>query len=294
MTRLGPASTTVTQVEMMPQILIREDNEVIDRLTNRFRDEGIDVRVNTKAQEVRQDGDRKILVAEQEGRAIDIEFDEILVAVGRKPNVTGFGIEELGIKLSDSGALETDIYGRTSVPNIYACGDVTSPYQFTHMAAHNAWYCAVNSLFSPLKKFKIDLSVVPWCTYTDPEIARVGLNEKDAKAANIDYEVSVYPINDLDRAITDEEDHGLLKVLTVPGKDTILGVMICSYHAGDLLPEYVSAMTHRFGLNKILSTIHVYPTMAEANKFAAGIWKKAHAPARILRFLGKFHGFRRL
>jgi len=281
--RLG---TKVTQVEMMPQILIREDNEVIDILTKRFRDEGVDVRLDTKAQEVRRDGDRKILSAEREGKAVEIEFDEILVAVGRKPNVTGFGIEDLGIELTDKGAIETDIFGRTNVSNIYACGDVTSPYQFTHMAAHNAWYCTVNSLFSPLKKFKIDLSVVPWCTYTDPEIARVGLNEKDAN--------SVYPIDDLDRAITDEEDHGLLKVLTVPGKDKILGVTICSYHAGDLLPEYVSAMTHGFGLNKILGTIHVYPTMAEANKFAAGIWKKAHAPAGILRLLGKFHGFRRL
>ena len=186
-----------------------------------------------------------------------------------------------------------DEYGRTNIPNIYACGDLASPYQFTHMAAHYAWYCAVNALFSPLKKFKVDLSVVPWCTYTDPEIARVGLNEKDAKEQGIDYEVSVYPVDDLDRAIADEEDHGILKVLTVPGKDRILGATICSYHAGDLLPEFVTAMKNGLGMNKILGTIHVYPTMAEANKYAAGVWKKAHAPEGILNLLSKYHKVRR-
>ena len=288
--RLG---TKVIQVEMMPQILIREDNEVIDVLTKRFKHEGIELHLNTKAVEVVKRKDKKFLVIEHYGNKSEIEFDEILVAVGRKPNVKGYGLEELGVKLTKSGAVATDDYGRTNIPNIFACGDVNSPYQFTHMAAHYAWYCAVNALFSPLKKFKVDLSVVPWCTYTDPEIARVGLNEKDAKEQGIDYEISVYPVDDLDRAIADEEDHGLLKVLTVPGKDKILGATICCYHAGDLLPEYVTAMKNGLGMNKILGTIHVYPTMAEANKYTAGVWKKAHAPESILNLIGKFHKFRR-
>ena len=288
--RLG---TRVIQVEMMSQILIREDNEVIDILTQKFKNEGIELHLSTKAVEVVKRNDKKFLIVEHKGSKSEIEFDEILVAVGRKPNVQGYGLEELGIKLTERGAIAIDGYGRTNISNIYACGDVTSPYQFTHMAAHYAWYCAVNALFSPLKKFKVDLSVIPWCTYTDPEIARVGLNEKDARENGIDYEVSVYPVDDLDRAIADEEDHGILKVLTVPGKDTILGATICCYHAGDLLPEYISAMKNRLGMNKILGTIHVYPTMAEANKYAAGVWKKAHAPERILQLIQKFHKFRR-
>ena len=288
--RLG---TKVIQVEMMPQILIREDNEIIDILTQRFKDEGIQLHLSTKAVEVVKRKDKKFLVVEHNGSKSEIEFDEILVAVGRKPNVKGYGLEELGVKLTKSGAVATDDYGRTNIPNIFACGDVNSPYQFTHMAAHYAWYCAVNALFSPLKKFKVDLSVVPWCTYTDPEIARVGLNEKDAKEQRIDYEVSIYPVDDLDRAIADEEDHGLLKVLTVPGKDKILGATICCYHAGDLLPEFVTAMKNGLGMNKILGTIHVYPTMAEANKYIAGVWKKAHAPEGILNLISKFHKFRR-
>ncbi len=288
--RLG---TQVTQVEMASQILIREDDEVIKILSDRFRSEGVDLRVNAKAVEVLSRGGEHSLVVEENGARSEIEFDKILVAVGRKPNVSGFGLEELGVKLTDRGAVEIDRTGRTNIPNIYACGDIASPYQFTHMAAHYAWYAAVNSLFAPFKRFKIDLSIIPWCTYTDPEIARVGVNEKDAKIAGIDYEVTTYPVDDLDRAITDEEDLGLVKVLTVPGKDTILGVTICSHHAGELLPEFILAMKNGLGLNSILNTIHIYPTMAEANKFTAGMWKKSHAPKRILQYLQKFHQFRR-
>ncbi len=288
--RLG---TQVTQVEMASQLLIREDNEIIDIISNRFQKEGIRLLLDTTANEIVHDNGNKKVIAKSNGKKVEIEFDELLVSVGRKPNVIGFGLEELGVELTDRGAIKTDQYGRTSIANIYACGDVTSPYQFTHMAAHNAWYCVFNSLLSPIKNFKIDLSIVPWCTYTDPEIARVGLNEKDAKIRNIDYEVSTYQIDDLDRAITDEEDIGLIKVLTPPGKDKILGVTICGYHAGDLLPEYVSAMKNGFGLNKILSTIHVYPTMAEANKFAAGNWKRAQTPDWLLKLSEKIHRFRR-
>ena len=288
--RLG---TKVIQIEMMPQILIREDNEVIEILAKRFRDEGIELHLNTKAVEVIKRDGKKFLAVECNGNKSEIEFDDLLIAVGRKPNVKGFGLEELGVKLTNRGAIATDGYGRTNIPNIYACGDVTSPYQFTHMAAHYAWYCAVNAMFSPFKKFKVDLSIIPWCTYTDPEIARVGLNEKDAKEQGIDYEVSTFPIDDLDRAIADGEDYGIIKVLTVPKKDKILGVTICAYHAGDILSEYIAAMKNGIGLNKILGTIHMYPTMAEANKYAAGVWKKAHAPEGILNILSKFHKFRR-
>nr|WP_282010378.1 dihydrolipoyl dehydrogenase [Nitrospina watsonii] len=285
----------VTQVEMGPEILSREDEDVSRTVRQKFVSEGIDVRVNTKCKEViKEDGRTFMRVEKQDGTTEDIEFDRILVAVGRAANAKGFGLEEIGVKLGDRGTVEVDEYLRTPAhKNIYACGDVAGPYQFTHTAAHQAWFCAVNALFSPFKKFKVDYSVVPWCTFTDPEVARAGLNEMEAKEQNIPYEVTTYGIDDLDRAIADSEDHGFVKVLTPPGKDKILGVTIVGFHAGDLIAEYVLAMKHGLGLNKILSTIHIYPTMAEANKFAAGVWKKNNAPEGLLKWVQKFHNWRR-
>lgn len=288
--RLG---TQVIQIQRASQLLHREDDEIVKILEKRFRDEGIELRLNTSPREVITRNGKRFLVIEREGRSEQIEFDQMLAAVGRKPASKGFGLEELGVTFNAQGAVEVDAYSRTKVKNIFACGDVTSPYQFTHMASHQAWYCAVNALFQPLKKFKVDLTTIPWCTYTDPEIARVGLNEKEAKAKNIPYEVTTYPLEELDRAMTDEEDRGTVKVLTKPGQDQILGVTICGYHAGDFLPEFVFARKYGFGLNHILSTVHIYPTMAEANKYAAGAWKKAHAPQRLLHLLGKIHTWRR-
>ncbi len=291
--RLG---AQVTQVEMLPRIMVREDPEVSAMVQARFTAEGIDVRVNTKAQKVVVEGRSKILICEHEGAEQRIEFDQIIVAVGRVARLKGFGLEELGVKTGRT--VEVNDFLQTNFPNIYACGDVAGPYQFTHTAAHMAWYAAVNSLFAPLLglrggKFKVDYSVIPWATFTEPEVARVGLNETDAKEKNIAYEVTTYDINDLDRAIADGEAHGLVKVLTVPGKDRILGVTIVGEHAGDLIAEYVLAMRHGIGLNKILGTIHIYPTLAEANKYAAGQWKQAHKPEALLRWVERFHQWRR-
>ena len=289
--RLG---SEVTIVEMLPDILIREDEEASRMVRQKFIAEGVDVRINSKCKEVVvQDGKNYMLVG-KDGTTDWVEFDQLLVAVGRAANAKGFGLEDIGVKLGPRGTVEVDQYLRTTThKNIYACGDVAGPFQFTHTAAHQAWYCAVNALFSPFKKFKVDYSVIPWATFTDPEVARVGLNEKDAKEQGIPYEVATYGIDDLDRAIADSEDKGYVKVLTPPGKDTILGVTIVGYHAGDLITEYVLAMKHGLGLNKILGTIHIYPTMAEANKYAAGIWKKNHAPTGLLNFIQKFHAWRR-
>ncbi|MES2817555.1 MAG: FAD-dependent oxidoreductase, partial [Pseudomonadota bacterium] len=227
------------------------------------------------------------------GEEVTIAFDCLLLALGRVANVSGYGVEELGLTLRPNGTLETDEYLATRFPNIYAVGDVTGPYQFTHVAAHQAWYAAVNALFSGFKRFKADYRVIPACTFTDPEVARVGLSEAEAKAQNIAFEVTRYGIDDLDRAIADEAAHGYVKVLTVPGKDRILGATIVGEHAGELLAEYVLAMKHNLGLNKILGTIHSYPTMAEANKYAAGEWKRAHAPQGLLRLVERFHAWRR-
>ena len=289
--RLG---SEVTMVEMLPDILIREDEEASRIVRQKFLADGVDVRVNSKCKEVVVQNGRNYMLVEKDGETEQVEFDQLLVAVGRAANAKGFGLEDIGVKLGPRGTVEVDQYLRTTThKNIYACGDVAGPFQFTHTAAHQAWYCAVNALFSPFKKFKVDYSVIPWATFTDPEVARVGLNEKEAKEQGIPYEVTTYGIDDLDRAIADSEDQGYVKVLTPPGKDKILGVTIVGYHAGDLITEYVLAMKHGLGLNQILGTIHIYPTMSEANKYAAGIWKKDHAPTGLLNFIQKFHAWRR-
>ncbi|MGB0956500.1 MAG: FAD-dependent oxidoreductase [Panacagrimonas sp.] len=291
--RLG---ANVSQVEMLPRLLIKEDPEFSTLLAERFAAEGIDVRLNTRAKAVIENESGKFLVCDSEDGEIAIAFDQILVAVGRAARLDTCGLQELGVRVEKT--VEVNPFLQTNFPNIYACGDVAGPYQFTHTASHMAWYAAVNSLFAPLLAFrggpfKVDDSVIPWATFTEPEIARVGLNETEAKEQNIDYEVTTYGIDDLDRAIADGEAHGLVKVLTAPGKDRILGVTIAGEHAADLIAEYVLAMRHGIGLNKILGTIHIYPTLAEANKFAAGQWKQAHKPERALRWLQRFHAWRR-
>ena len=288
--RLG---SEVWQVERESAIMGREDADVADMVKQRFETEGIHVLVDTNAVGVEVSGNDKFLVCEQGEKTVKLAFDEIIVAVGRKANTSGFGLEELGVSLTPQGTVAVNDFLQTDFPNIYAVGDVTGPYQFTHVAAHQAWYAAVNSLFGMFKKFRADYRVIPWATFTDPEVARVGLNETDAKAKNVAYELTTYGIDDLDRAIADSSDYGVVKVLTVPGKDKILGVTIVGEHAGDLISEYVLAMKHGLGLNKILGTIHIYPTLSESNKYAAGEWKRAHQPERLLAWIKKFHAWRR-
>ena len=287
--RLG---SEVTQVEMAPKIMGREDPEISELIEKDFISENINVLTNTKAVACKR-GTEQLLVCEQNGKTIEIPFDAMLIAIGRKPNVEGFGLEELDIKLRKNTTVETDDFLRTNYENIFAVGDVAGPYQFTHTASHQAWYATVNSLFGQFKKFKADYSVIPWATFTDPEVARVGLNETEAKEQNIRYEVTTYGIDDLDRAIADSADHGFVKVLTVPGKDRILGATIVGAHAGDLLTEFVTAMKYKLGLKKILGTIHTYPTMSEANKAVAGNWQKDHAPQFVLKLLKRYHSWRR-
>ena len=288
--RLG---SRVTQVEMAPRILSREDEDVSAFISEIFNTEGIEVRVNHTARAVQKTNGNNQLICDHSGGKVEIEFDQLLVAIGRKADTEGLGLESLGIRLRPGGTIETDTFLRTAVPTIYASGDVTGPYQFTHSAAHQSWYAAVNALFGFIWKFRVDYSVIPWTTFVDPEVARVGLNEEDARRQEIDYEVVKYDLEELDRAITEEAGHGFVKVLTVPGRDTILGVTIVGEHSGDLLAEYVLAMKRGIGLNKILGTIHTYPTMAEANKYAAGIWKQAHAPQGLLRWVERLHHLRR-
>ena len=286
--RLGSA---VIQVEMAPRIMAREDDEVSALAAKALQADGVQVLTQHKALRCETVNGEKILVVEHAGTEKRIPFDQLLCAVGRSARLTGYGLEELGIPTNKT--VQTNDYLQTIYPNIYAAGDVAGPFQFTHTAAHQAWYAAVNALFGDFKLFKADYSVIPWATFIDPEVARVGLNEQDAKEQSIAYEVTKYNIDDLDRAICDSETQGFVKVLTVPGKDTILGVTIVGTHAGDLLAEYVLAMKHGLGLNKILGTIHTYPTLAEANKYAAGEWKRAHQPHKLLAWVRKFHDWRR-
>jgi pyruvate/2-oxoglutarate dehydrogenase complex dihydrolipoamide dehydrogenase (E3) component/uncharacterized membrane protein YdjX (TVP38/TMEM64 family) len=289
----GRLGAQVTQVEMLPRLLAREDPEVSELVRARFAGEGIQVLLGHRAKKVEVVDGRKILLCEHEGQSIQVEFDALLCAVGRMPNTAGYGLETLGIPVTKARTVETNEYLQTLYPNIYACGDVAGPYQFTHTASHQAWYASVNALFGGVRRFRADYSVIPWATFTDPEVARVGLNETEAKERGIAYEVTTYGIDDLDRAIADGDAHGLVKVLTVPGRDRILGATIVGEHAGDLIVEFIVAMKHGIGLNKILGTIHIYPTLAEANKYAAGAWKRAHAPQGVLRGLERFHAWMR-
>ncbi len=286
--RLG---STVTQIEMAPRIMIREDEEVSALARTSLQADGVSVLTGHKALRCEMQGQTKSILVEHQGQEVRIEFDALLCAVGRVARLSGYGLEELGIPTQRT--VETNEYLQTIYPNIYAAGDVAGPFQFTHTAAHQAWYAAVNALFGDFKKFKVDYSVIPWTTFIDPEVARVGLNEQDAKAQGVAYDVVKYGIDDLDRAIADSEARGFVKVLTVPGKDRILGVTIVGTHAGDLLAEYVLAMKHGLGMNKILGTIHTYPTLAEANKYAAGEWKRAHQPKRLLEWVRKYHDWKR-
>lgn len=286
--RLG---STVTQVEMAPRIMIREDEEVSALAQQSLEEDGIAVLTKHKALRCEQNGEQKFLVVEFEGKEKKIEFDALLCAVGRMARLTGYGLEALGIETQRT--VSTNEYLETLYPNIFAAGDVAGPYQFTHTAAHMAWYATVNALFGSVKKFKVDYSVVPWATFIDPEVARVGLNEQEAKEQGIEFEVARFDLDDLDRAIADSATKGFIKVLTKPGKDRILGVTIVGEHAGDLLAEYVLAMKHGLGLNKILGTIHTYPTLSEANKYVAGEWKRAHTPKKLLRWAERFHRWKR-
>lgn len=286
--RLG---SQVTQVEMAERIMIKEDLEVSEFATQALKSSGVNVLTNHQALRCEVRNNKKYLVVQHQEKEFDIEYDELLCAVGRSARLTGYGLEELGIETNRT--IQTNDYLETLYPNIFAAGDIVGPYQFTHVAAHQGWYAAVNGLFGHFKKFKVDYRVIPWTTFIDPEVARVGLNEQDAISQNLDYEVTRFEFAELDRAITESATNGFIKVLTPKGKDKILGVTIVSAHAGDLIAEFVLAMKHGLGLNKILGTIHSYPTWAEGNKYIAGEWKRAHAPEKVLNLLEKYHTWRR-
>lgn len=283
--RLG---SKVTLVEMAPRVMIREDEDVANLAAEALAESGVELLTAHRA--LRVEG-KAIIVAGPDGAERSIDFDDLLVAVGRAARLTGFGLEELGIETGKTVAVND--YIETKYPNILAAGDVAGPYQFTHTASHTAWYASVNALFGTFRKFKVDYRVIPWTTYIDPEVARVGINEQEAKEQGIAHEVTLFPLHELDRAITDSATKGFVKLLTVPGKDKILGVTIVGEHAGDIIGEYVLAMRHGLGLNKILSTVHAYPSYIEANKFAAGRWKKANAPEWAFPWLERLHSWRR-
>lgn len=286
--RLG---SNVTQVEMAERIMIKEDLEVSTFAHEALIESGVNILTSHQALRCEARDGKKFIVVKHNDTEIDIEYDELLCAVGRSARLKGYGLEELGIETNRT--VVTNEYLETLYPNIFAAGDIVGPYQFTHVAAHQGWYAAVNGLFGNLKKFKVDYRVIPWTTFIDPEVARVGLNEQDAIDKGIDYEITRFEFEELDRAITDSATKGFIKVITPKGKDKILGVTVVSEHAGDLIAEFVLAMKHGLGLNKILGTIHSYPTWAEGNKYAAGEWKRAHAPEKVLNILEKYHTWRR-
>ncbi len=286
--RLG---SNVSQIEMAERIMIKEDLEVSTFAHEALTESGVNILTSHQALRCEARDGKKFIVVKHNDTEINIEYDELLCAVGRSARLKGYGLEELGIETNRT--VVTNEYLETLYPNIFAAGDIVGPYQFTHVAAHQGWYAAVNGLFGNLKKFKVDYRVIPWTTFIDPEVARVGLNEQDAIDKGIDYEITRFEFEELDRAITDSATKGFIKVITPKGKDKILGVTVVSEHAGDLIAEFVLAMKHGLGLNKILGTIHSYPTWAEGNKYVAGEWKRAHAPEKVLNLLEKYHAWRR-
>jgi pyruvate/2-oxoglutarate dehydrogenase complex dihydrolipoamide dehydrogenase (E3) component/uncharacterized membrane protein YdjX (TVP38/TMEM64 family) len=287
--RLDCRVTLVTRAGLMG----KEDPDAANAVEAALAADGVRILKNTEPLRCEVTDGVQHLVVRHDGAEETIAFDALLLALGRAPRTQGFGLEELGIPLTRARTVETNAWLQTLYPNIYACGDVAGPYQFTHTAGHQGWYAAVNALFGGVRRFKVDYSVIPWVTFSDPEVARAGLSETEAQAQGVAHEVTRYDLKDLDRAIVDEAAAGYVKVLTVPGKDRILGVCIVGAHAGELLAEFVLAMRHRIGLNKILGTIHAYPTWAEANKYAAGAWKRAHAPQRLLAWAARYHAWQR-
>lgn len=286
--RLG---SNVTQIEMAERIMIREDVEVSEFATEALKNSGVNILTSHQALRCELRENKKFIIVKHDEQEIEIEYDQLLCAVGRSARLEGYGLEELGIETNRT--IITNEYLETIHPNIYAAGDIVGPYQFTHVAAHQGWYAAVNALFGNFKRFKVDYRVIPWTTFIDPEVARVGINEREAQEKGLDYEVTRFEFKELDRAITDSSTEGFIKVITPKGKDKILGVTIVSQQAGDLIAEFVLAMKHNLGLNKILGTIHSYPTWAEGNKYAAGEWKRNHAPQTILKLLEKYHTWKR-
>jgi len=284
--RLG---TRVTLVTHAARVLPREDPEVSALLLQTLQAQGMAVHTGYEPMAFRRDGAAQCASFRTPAGERELVFDRVLLAVGRHANVEGLGLDALGIPLTAAGTVVVDEYLRTRVPTIFACGDVAGPYLFTHMASHQAWYATVNALFGRFRQFKVDYSIVPWATFTDPEVARVGLNEQEALARGIAVDVTRYGIDDLDRAIADGEAHGFVKVLTAPGSDRILGATIVGYHAAELLAEFVLAMKHGLGLGKILATIHVYPTLGESNRFLASEWRKARKPERLLGWVERYH-----
>ncbi|MDC0661090.1 FAD-dependent oxidoreductase [Marinobacter sp. SS21] len=288
--RLG---TQVIQVQRGPRLLPKEDADVAQLVQAQFLAEGVDLRLEHQPQRfVLEDGE-KVLYCDHQGAQVRIPFNRVLVAVGRIGNTAGLGLDALGIQPEANGTVPVEEDLSVRFPNVFACGDVAGPYQFTHAAAHQAWYAAVNGLFGQFKRFRADYRVMPWVTFTAPEVARVGLSEAEAQAKGVAYEVTRYGIDDLDRAIAESEAHGFIKVLTAPGKDKILGAVVVGERGGEILAEFTLAMKHGLGLNKILGTIHPYPTWNEAAKYAAGEWKRAHAPEAVLKLLEKLHRWRR-
>ena len=288
--RLG---AQVTVVDQAPRIMPREDEDVAELVMERFTREGVRVLTGYKADSFERDEQGGVLHVQGDDERLALPFDKVLIAIGRKANVEGFGLEELQLPLTQRGTIEVNEYLQTIYPNIYACGDVAGPYQFTHMASYQAWFAVLNAMLGGLKKFRINYKVVPWATFTDPEVARVGLSEQEAKEQGIEYDLTRYGIDDLDRAIADGEAHGFVKVLTAPGGDRILGATIVGYHAGELLTEFVLAMTHGLGLKKIAATTHIYPTLSEANRFTANAWRSARIPKNLLPWAERFFRWRR-
>jgi len=261
----------VTVIEKAGQILPREEKELSDRLEGILKREGMEIITCVETKRVEQSGNKKFVVADCSGKEKRFEADELLVAIGRAPNIEGLNLEKIGVKTTSKG-IEVDDTLKTTVPNIWACGDVTGMFPFTHMAEYEAGIVIGNALF-PFVNRKMDKTVVPWTTFTDPELARVGLTEDEARKEYGDIKVYRYPFSEHDRAIIDGETEGMIKLIC-DKKGKILGAHILGKGAGDLINEYIFAMKNGLPVQKISQTVHVYPTMGQVVKRGADQYYK--------------------
>ena len=278
--RLG---SRVTVLDIMPKILPREDTDAAALVQQALEDDGIAFELGVKIAEVRQRGEEKSLVIERDGERRELAADQILVSAGRVPNLEGLGLEAAGVRFSKTG-VQVDDHLRTSNPRIYACGDVASRYQFTHAADAQARIVIQNALFKG--RAKASALTIPWCTYTTPEVAHVGLYEKEAREKGLEVDTLTIQMNTVDRAILDGADEGFLRLHLKKGTDQILGATLVAEHAGDMLGELCLAITHKIGLGKIASVIHPYPTQGEVVKKAADAWRRTKLTPGVKKLFG--------
>lgn len=287
--RLG---SRVTIIEMGEHFLRREDADAAEILHTALQRDGVDVRLATTLERVETGRTAKLLHVATGGAKSTLETDAILVGVGRTPNVDGLGLDVAGVRFGPRG-IEVDHHLRTTNPRIYAAGDVCSPYKFTHAADFMARAVVQNAFFAFAGRKKVSALTIPWCTYTDPEIAHVGLYQHEAEKRGLEIDTFTVPMSSVDRAITDGDTEGFVKIHVTKGSDEILGATVVARHAGEMISEITTAMAGKIGLGKLAAVIHPYPTQSEAIRKAGDLYNRTRLTNFRARLLRRYFAWRR-